>query len=1129
MSTIKASAKTTAQQEALAKASPSDKKPAASPAAGTYEVASTETIEPIAPGAVRVVSPAPDEVTAGAALEVAARVAEGWSVSLEVEGSRIPESNIGERRVDHKNKVSTFTYVAVNLQPGPNRIRVTAISPEGKSEGSVDLTAYGRGPAKRLEVTAAKSVLSAGGRDSTTVRVRAFDNWGHPAADASVAIESSAGRLLREGEGTASTALALTGAGTDKTGGVVSEQVTENMRQQIVQLVGGEGTVQFIADNAAGEAEIRASIGTIETHTEVRITPEERAAILVGLAEMSVGRAAPEIALSGEDTSARSRVAFFYRGQVFGKNLLTLAYDSRRALNRTAANDRLFQLDPLERAYPLFGDSSTRYEDAQSNSKLYARLDRGRSYFMFGDFETELKDTVLATYSRKLTGVKVHLENSRGDFVSLTGARPDTSFARDIFPGGALGFATLSHPEVLPGSEVVTLEVRDRRNPEIIISREQLVRSVDYNFDTVRGEIFFLRPISAFDYALNLTQIVVTYEHRASGMSSAVYTGRAVKNFEKLGLRLGLSFVNQRQADLGSFFLGGVDGEKKLPGKGILKFEWATSRGRVAAGGNVFDSGDAEHNGNAYRVELEQPLPFKEAIVKADFARADEGFLNPFGGTIAPGSQRASVALDMKVRPSSVVRFGLMDERNRTANVDNERVTASINWAETLTDRLRVNFGYDLRHLSDDFNDRETTSNLVTVGAEWQATDKLQLSVKREQNLGEADPTYPNQTTFAANYKWNSWTRVFLTQRLASAPIVPISDVSATGFASSGARRETAIGVETKLGRYTSLASRYQIENGINGTDSFAVIGLTNRLPITKKLSLDLGYERGFHLAGEGQSFNSATLGFAWQPTENFRTSGRYELRDRGGVGHVLTFGAAGRLADNLTSLVRVQTARTSFNERDNKSTGVSAALAWRPVESDRAGLLFSYTHRDVSQEGGAASVSNALRGATRDRADVLSSDGYLQATKKLELYGRFALKFGDTTASETPRVSALTFMTQARAAYRLGRYFDLAGETRLLAQPSTGTRRASYGAEAGFWALADLRLGLGYNFTKATEPFGVTSLNPRRGFYFTMSSKLSNLFDLFGTSREGLQATEDGGGAKGTTGDGKKEEKGEQ
>src|SRR5713226_4326796 len=273
-----------------------------------------------------------------------------------------------------------------------------------------------------------------------------------------------------------------------------------------------------------------------------------RPAILVGFAEMSFGKGIPEVGLRGEQGNFRSRVSFFYSGRLFGNNMLTLSYDSQRPINRTAGRDRLFQLDPLNRVYPLFGDSSTRYEAAQSNSKVYARIDHKRSYAMFGDFETDM-EAPLAGYARKLTGVKAHLENSRGDFVTLTGARPDTAFARDVFPAGSLGIIQLSNAEILPGSEIVVLEVRDRRNPEVIISRETLTRSVDYNLDAANGRLFFLRYISTFDQVLNLTQIVVTYEHRANSLSSAVYTARARKNFKHIGLKLGLSAALQREAN----------------------------------------------------------------------------------------------------------------------------------------------------------------------------------------------------------------------------------------------------------------------------------------------------------------------------------------------------------------------------------------------------------------------------------------------------------------------------------------------------------------------------------------------------------------------------------------------------
>ncbi|HKG15186.1 MAG TPA: hypothetical protein VKB12_17820, partial [Pyrinomonadaceae bacterium] len=561
---------------------------------------------------------------------------------------------------------------------------------------------------------------------------------------------------------------------------------------------------------------------------------------------------------------------------------------------------------------------------------------------------------------------------------------------------------------------------------------------------------------------------------------------------------------DQRQGEeFGSFFLGGVDVEKTLPRGGRVRAEWATSRGRVQTGGNFLDllGASDRHDGNAYRVELEQPLGFREGVVRASFMRADEGFMNPFGATVTPGSQRVDASVELKVMKTARARFSFEDERNQTANVDNGRRTASLLWTQNFGERFRIALGYDFRSFTDERNGREIDSNLVSVGAEYRATDKLQLSAKREQNLGEADPTYPDQTTLAATYQVSKYTKFFFTQRFASAPITPIGDVAGTGFAATGARNETAIGVETKLGRLANLNSRYQIENGINGTDSFAVIGLSNRLPVNKRLSLDLGYERGFHLAGAGASFNAAHLGFSYQPTEDFRTTGRYEMRDRGGNGSAFTIGAAGRLFDNVTSLARFQLSRASFAGNESSAMSATAALAWRPLHRDDLGLLFSYTRRDIKQRG------SGQDGETRDRSDTLSSDWYYQATRNVELYGRFALKFGDTASQGLARVSTLTYMSQGRAVYRLGKYVDVAGEGRWLAQPASSTARASFGTELGFWVLPDLRVGGGYNWTGAFEP-GAGTLSPaRRGFYFTISSKLSNLFDLFGTPRNNAQA----------------------
>ena len=1067
--------------------------PAPSPSAGspavqgpgTYEMAATESVAPLAAGEIQILSPAENSVSLTPGLQVVARVPLDWTVKLEINGEPISDQNIGVKSLDRKNQVSTFTFVSINVRPGPNTIRGTAIGPDG-APGQVQVVkVMGRGPARRLQIVSAKSEIQLGGQDAAAVTVKALDEWNNPALDGQVELETSLGQVIRASEN----------ARPDLSAPTTGVSANQQRAKLALQFENGEAKALLVGSGAPGEARLRAQTGNLQAEGSVRITPESRPTILVGMAEMSFGKGIPEVALRNEQGNFRSRTSFFFTGRVFGNNTLTLSYDSQRPINRTAGRDRLFQLDPLDRVYPLFGDSSTRFEAAPSNSKVYARFDHKRSYAMFGDFETDM-DAPLAGYDRKLTGVKVHLENSRGDFISVTGARPDTAFARDVFAAGGISLFQLSNAEILTGSETVTLEVRDRRNPEVIISQETLTRSIDYNLDAANGTLWLLRYVSTFDRALNLTQIVVAYEHRASGFGSSVYTARAKKNFRRIGLKLGLSAALQRETNAPDFFLGGFDAEKTLPRGGSLQFAFATSRGQVAGFGNAIGAGEnTKHDGNAYQLALTQPLPFFNSTLRARYQSASEGFLNPFGGTVTAGSRRGEVAVEMKPGRSSKLLFGVTSERNQTANVDNGRLTMSAGLDQTIGERVKLHFGFDHRSFTDHLNDKQTNSNLVTIGADVQVTDKLQLSVKREQNLGEADPTYPNQTTLGATYQLSGRAKLFFTQRLASAPIVPIGDFSADGFAGSSSRRETAFGVETQLGSRTALTSRYQLENGINGTDSFAVIGLQHRLPINKKLSLDLGFERGFRVAGADKSFNQGTVGFSWQPNSDFRAFTRYEYRDRGGVNQLFSAGAAGRITEGITAMSRFQMTRGSYQGKSNQAFDGMAALAIRPVKSDRMGVLFSYTHRS-------ATTRDAAGTAIRDSIDSLSTDAYRQVTRRFEVYGHFALRRTANGDAQLPFVSTLSFLSQVRAQYQLTRRVDAAIETRMLFQPSSHTRRMTHAAEVGYWALPDLRLGVGYNFTAAKEPAGASGLPARRGFYFTITSKFSRLFNLFGTKK---------------------------
>ena len=73
--------------------------------------------------------------------------------------------------------------------------------------------------------------------------------------------------------------------------------------------------------------------------------------------------------------------------------------------------------------------------------------------------------------------------------------------------------------------------------------------------------------------------------------------------------------------------------------------------------------------------------------------------------------------------------------------------------------------------------------------------------------------------------------------------------------------------------------------------------------------------------------------------------------------------------------------------------------------------------------------------GATTERSDVLSTDGYWQPERRTELFGRFAFKFGGNGRDGLIPTAALTYIAQLRAARRIRRSIDVAFEHRFVAR----------------------------------------------------------------------------------------------
>ncbi len=218
-------------------------------------------------------------------------------------------------------------------------------------------------------------------------------------------------------------------------------------------------------------------------------------------AERLGGKGAPKRFTDGQ-------VAFFAKGRILGKWLLTMAYDSDKETGRDARRPLGGVIDP-QRYYDLYADGTEQAYDAASSRKVYLRLERPQFYALFGDLETGFNDTQLARYSRSLTGLKSEYRSNKlavQAFAADTGFR----FARDEIQGSGLAsLYRLSRTDIVINSDKVRVEVRDRLRSNLILSSRELTRHADYDIGYEAGSIDFRQPIASRDGEGNPIFIVV--------------------------------------------------------------------------------------------------------------------------------------------------------------------------------------------------------------------------------------------------------------------------------------------------------------------------------------------------------------------------------------------------------------------------------------------------------------------------------------------------------------------------------------------------------------------------------------------------------------------------------------------
>lgn len=364
---------------------------------------------------------------------------------------------------------------------------------------------------------------------------------------------------------------------------------------------------------------------------------------------------------------AQGRVAFYLKGKIQGKYLITAALDTEKDdvenmidnLDETNTIRLFRELDP-EEYYPVYGDESTVVDDTNSLGKFYVLVEWDKSHLTWGNYQTGMTGTEFAQYNRTIYGGKLGYESvSQTKFgdpdtrLIMFLADPITLQERDELRAiSTKSNYNFRQGDVIEGSEKVTLEVRDKISG-LTIGRIPLERGKDYSVSYFFGNIILNQPVSSFLDSQtiisselqdgNETWIVIEYEYEGSDLNDLYdYSrgGRFTQQFTDY-LRLGMSYIDE-EADANSGVVGYqlIEGDMRIQPleKTYLYGEIAQSENRPQTIFRSYDGGynysstttdtgygyEDDETHQAYKVEFSTDLdPVSTSVY---FRRIQEGF-----------------------------------------------------------------------------------------------------------------------------------------------------------------------------------------------------------------------------------------------------------------------------------------------------------------------------------------------------------------------------------------------------------------------------------------------------------------------------------------------------------------------
>jgi uncharacterized repeat protein (TIGR01451 family) len=791
-------------------------KPVSDPeAAGAYR----DWVTGEAPG-IGWIFPAPDHNPRTKAIRVAIKHLPGQTVSLSVGGQPVNPLSFDGDRKSGDGQVLVSLWRAIDIGDRDTVLTGEVKNADGSVAERLTRTVHYSPAALHAEFVREKSVLVADGVTRPVIAIRLTDRDGKPVHHGITGDFSVPAPYAAAVEVDAQAARQLAGL---------------ERAKPVYQVMGEEGMAYIELEPTTASGALTVSLpfrdGQITRAQKIDLwfDPGNRPWTLVGLAEGTVGFNSVERQLQDLPGSSREwltsgRLALYAKGRILGKWLMTLAYDSAKK-----GDDARFGgvIDPTS-YYTIYADRSERRYDAASVRKLYLKLERPQFYALFGDYQTDLSDTQLTRYNRAFNGVKAQYRSKQVGATAFAADTPYRHRHEELQGNGLSGPYGLGARDILPNSEVIVLETRDRLRSDRVVERKTLTRHIDYDIDYVAGTLRFRSPVLSRSSGFDPQFIVVDYEVDGIGQRVLNAGGRATWNTADKKLQVGASVIHD-ESDQAKTNVGGVDLRYQPNSSTEIRAELAMSRATAKPGTTLPVTG----NRTAWLVEAEHHGTKYDLLA---YARQQEG---GFGvgqlGASENGTRKFGVDGRLRLSEQLSLIGSAWQESYLGGNARRQAGRAGIEYRGKTMD-LRAGLILANDRLGDG---REAGSTIAQLGATKRLFDnRLELDAQAEFALGKsASIDFPAKHRLGARFAITKEVSVIGSYEMARGDTIK-ADTARIGFDVrpwAGARIVAAANRQT-IGEY--------------GPRSFADYGLAQSLPIGKRWTVDFTLDGSKTLGG---------------------------------------------------------------------------------------------------------------------------------------------------------------------------------------------------------------------------------------------------------------------------------------